>query len=61
MAYISGEQANLIRQELYEETLLKAYDEWLVGKLLFNDRTGAFPDGDTLEITKTGDRAVSDF
>lgn len=61
MAYISGEQANIIRQEVYEESLLKAYDDWLVGRLLFNDRTGAFPDGDTLEVTKTGDRAVSDY
>lgn len=61
MAYVSGQQANLIRQTVYEESLLKAYDDWLVGKLLFNDRTGSFPDGDTLTVTKTGDRQVSDY
>ena len=31
MAYVSGQQANLIRQTVYEESLLKAYDDWLVG------------------------------
>ncbi|QDP52426.1 MAG: putative minor capsid protein 10B [Prokaryotic dsDNA virus sp.] len=61
MAYNSTNEANVVRQELYDATLEKSLDDWLVGKPLFDDKTGMFPDGDTLNITKTGDRAVSDY
>ena len=61
MAYNSSNEANIVRQELYDATLEKSLDDWLVGKPLFDDKTAVFPDGDTLEITKTGDRAVSDY
>jgi len=61
MAYNSSNEANIVRQELYDASLEKSLDDWLVGRPLFDDKTGVFPDGDTLEITKTGDRAVSDY
>jgi len=61
MAYLASQQANLIRQEVYDAALSKSLDDWLVGRPLFNDKTGIFGDGDTLNITKTGDRAVSDY
>ncbi len=61
MAYNSSSEANIVRQELYDASLEKSLDDWLVGRPLFDDKTGVFPDGDTLEITKTGDRAVSDY
>ena len=61
MAYNSSNEANIVRQELYDATLEKSLDDWLVGRPLFDDKTSVFPDGDTLNITKTGDRAVSDY
>lgn len=61
MAYNSSNEANIVRQELYDVTLEKSLDDWLVGRPLFDDKTSVFPDGDTLNITKTGDRAVSDY
>lgn len=61
MAYNSSNEANIVRQELYDATLEKSLDDWLVGKPLFDDKTSVFPEGDTLNITKTGDRAVSDY
>lgn len=61
MAYNSSNEANIIRQELYDATLEKSLDDWLVGRPLFDDKSSEFPDGDTLKITKTGDRAVSDY
>jgi hypothetical protein len=61
MAYNSSNEANIVRQELYDATLEKSLDDWLVGKPLFDDKTAEFPDGDTLTITKTGDRALSDY
>lgn len=61
MAYNSSNEANIVRQELYDTTLEKSLDDWLVGRPLYDDKTSVFPDGDTLEITKTGDRAVSDY
>lgn len=61
MAYNSSNEANIVRQELYDATLEKSLDDWLVGRPLFDDKSGVFPDGDTLQITKTGDRAVSDY
>ena len=61
MAYNSSNEANIVRQELYDTTLEKSLDDWLVGRPLYDDKTGVFPDGDSLEITKTGDRAVSDY
>lgn len=61
MAYNSSNEANIVRQELYDATLEKSLDDWLVGRPLFDDKTAEFPDGDTLKITKTGDRAVSDY
>lgn len=61
MAYNSSNEANIVRQELYDATLEKALDDWLVGRPLFDDKTGVFPDGDTLNITKTGDRATYDY
>jgi hypothetical protein len=61
MSYDTSNQANIVRQELYDATLERALDDWLVGRPLFDDKTGVFPDGDTLNITKTGDRAVSDY
>tara|TARA_R110000803_G_scaffold1540_1_gene4976 strand:- start:1181 stop:2149 length:969 start_codon:yes stop_codon:yes gene_type:complete len=59
--YNTSTEANIIRQELYDANLDKSLDDWLVGKPLFDDKTSEFPDGDTLKITKTGDRAVSDY
>jgi hypothetical protein len=61
MAYNSSNEANIVRQELYDATLEKSLDDWLVGRPLFDDKSSEFPDGDTLKITKTGDRAVSDY
>jgi len=61
MAYNSSNEANIVRQELYDATLEKSLDDWLVGRPLFDDKSSEFPDGDTLRITKTGDRAVSDY
>lgn len=61
MAYNSSNEANIVRQELYDASLEKALDDWLVGRPLFDDKTSVFPDGDTLNITKTGDRAVTDY
>ena len=61
MAYNSSNEANIVRQTLYDATLEKSLDDWLVGRPLFDDKTSQFPDGDTLTITKTGDRAVSDY
>lgn len=61
MAYNSSTEANIVREELYDARLEKSLDDWLTGRPLFDDKTGVFPDGDTLNITKTGDRAVSDY
>jgi hypothetical protein len=61
MAYNSSNEANVVRQTLYDATLEKSLDDWLVGRPLFDDKTGVFGDGDTLQVTKTGDRAVSDY
>ena len=61
MSYLASQQANLIRQEVYDAALTKSLDDWLVGRPMFDDKTGIFGDGDTLEITKTGDRAVSNY
>ena len=61
MAYNSSNEANIVRQELYDASLEKTLDDWQIGRPLYDDKTSIFPDGDTLEITKTGDRAVSDY
>ena len=61
MAYNSSNEANIVRQELYDASLEKTLDDWQIGRPLYDDKTSVFPDGDTLEITKTGDRAVSDY
>ena len=52
---------NLVRQELYQVSLEKQFDDWLVGRPLFDDKTGIFPDGDTLNVTLTADRDVTDY
>ena len=61
MAYLGSQNPNLIRQQVYDTALAKALDDWLVGRPLFDDKTGIFGDGDTLNVTKTGDRAVSNY
>ena len=61
MSYLSTQQANLIRQDVYDAQLIKSLDDWLVGRPMFDDKTGVFGDGDTLKITKTGDRATSNY
>ena len=61
MAYNSSNEANIVRQELYDTSLIKSLDDWLVGMPLFDDKTSIFGDGDTLNLTKTGDRATSDY
>ena len=52
---------NLVRQELYQGSLEKQFDDWLIGRPLFDDKTGIFPDGDSLDVTLTADRDVSDY
>ena len=52
---------NLVRQELYQGSLEKQFDDWLVGRPLFDDKTGIFPDGDTLNLTSTADRSTTDY
>jgi len=61
MAYNSSNEANIVRQEVYDGSLNKSLDDWLLGTPYFNDRSSGFMDGDTLNITKTGDRATSDY
>jgi hypothetical protein len=61
MSYVSTQNPNIIRQEVYGDNLIKSLDDWLVGRPLFDDKTGIFGDGDTLKITKTGDRALSNY
>lgn len=61
MSYLASQNPNLIRQEVYDAALAKALDDWLVGRPMFDDKTGIFGDGDSLKITKTGDRAVSNY
>ena len=61
MSYVSSQNPNIIRQEVYDAALAKSLDDWLVGRPLFDDKTGIFGDGDTLKITKTGDRALSNY
>ena len=52
---------NLVRQELYQGSLEKKFDDWLIGRPLFDDKTGIFPDGDSLDVTLTGDRDVAAY
>jgi hypothetical protein len=52
---------NLVRQELYQGSLEKQFDDWLIGRPLFDDKTGIFPDGDSLDVTLTADRDVADY
>lgn len=52
---------NTVRQELYQASLEKQFDDWLIGRPLFDDKTGIFPDGDTLQVTQTADRSVTDY
>lgn len=52
---------NLVRQELYQGSLEKQFDDWLIGRPLFDDKTGIFPDGDDLRVTLTKDRDVADY
>jgi hypothetical protein len=61
MSYVATQNPNIIRQEVYDAALVKSLDDWLVGRPLFDDKTGIFGDGDTLKITKTGDRALSNY
>ena len=52
---------NIARQELYQGSLEKQFDDWLIGRPLFDDKTGIFPDGDNLNVTLTADRALGDY
>jgi len=52
---------NLVRQELYQSSLEKQFDDWLIGRPLFDDKTGIFPDGDSLDVTLTADRSTTDY
>ena len=61
MSYKYSDVPNLVRQELYDAELLKANDDWLIGKPMFDDVSAIFGDGDTLQRTKTGQRAMSDY
>ena len=61
MSFTYDSVPNTVRQEVYEAQLEKSLDNWLIGRPLFADKTGVFPDGDVLKTTKTGDRAVSDY
>ena len=61
MAYKYSDVPNIVRQELYDTALIKANDDWLMGRPLFDDVTAMFPDGDTFKRTKTGQRAMSDY
>lgn len=49
---------NVIRQLLYSQELQKRISDRLIGRPLFNDRTGMFGDGDELKITQIGQRAL---
>ena len=60
-AYQYSQVTNNIRQTLYQGSLEKKFDDWLIGRPLFDDKTGIFPDGDTLQVTLTGDRTVYDY
>ena len=60
-AYTYSQVTNNIRQTLYQASLEKSFDDWLIGRPLFDDKTGIFPDGDTLQVTLTGDRTVYDY
>ncbi|GAI81742.1 unnamed protein product, partial [marine sediment metagenome] len=55
------DNTNLVRQEVYSQALLKSFDDWTLGRMLYNDRTGEFGDGDELKITTTGKRALQDY
>ncbi len=61
MSYKYSDVPNLVRQELYDAELIKANDDWLIGRPLFDDVSSIFGDGDTLQRTKTGQRAMSDY
>ena len=60
-AYKYSDVTNEIRQTLYQGSLEKQFDNWLVGRPLFDDKTGIFPDGDTLQVTLTQDRTTYDY
>ena len=61
MAYTTSNEANIVRQTLYDATMEKQLDDWLVGRPLFDDKTGVFGDGDDLNITFTADRDVDNY
>ena len=61
MSFTYASVPNLVRQELYQGSLEKKFDEWLIGRPLFDDKTGIFPDGDNLDVTLTSDRDVTDY
>lgn len=55
------DNTNLVRQELYSQQLLKALDDWTLGRMLYNDRSSEFSDGDELKVTLTGQRALENY
>jgi len=61
MSFTYASVPNLVRQELYQGSLEKKFDDWLIGRPLFDDKTGIFPDGDSLDVTLTADRTTSAY
>lgn len=61
MSFQTSNSANAIRQELYASTVQDRLSRWLIGRPLFNNKTGEFPDGDELEITQIGQRVLREY
>lgn len=61
MSFTYASVPNLVRQELYDQSLTTALDAWTLGRPLFDDKTSIFPDGDQLDVTLTGNRDLENY
>ena len=52
---------DIIDQQIYSQMLLTEFDNWLLSRPLFNDRSAEFSHGDDLQVVTTAQRDLEDY
>lgn len=61
MAQTTANSTNITRQEIYSGGLMESFDNHLLGLIMMNDQTAAFPDGNTFNVDQIADATLTNY
>jgi len=61
MAQTTANSSNITRQLIYSDGLQESFDNNLLGLVMMNDETAAFPDGDTFNVDQIADATLTNY